>query len=147
MPVSRGNQMAPPRPVILLIMPASDTSPSASPDRLAASARAAFAAAFNGPPDVSARAPGRVELLGNHTDYNGGLVMSAAIDRYTVVAGRAVPGRVARVRSVQFDQDDEFPIDAITPTEPGSWSRYARGVCWALSEQSRKATQPGWPCG
>ena len=32
--------------------------------------------------------PGRVELLGNHTDYNGGLVMAAAIDRFTVVAGR-----------------------------------------------------------
>jgi galactokinase len=124
-------------------------NPDANPVRseLEAAARAAFAAAFGGEPVVIARAPGRVELLGNHTDYNGGLVACAAIDRFTVVAGRVRPGRIARVRSVQFEQDDEFSIDAITPTEKGSWSRYARGVCWALSEQSREANQPGWPCG
>ena len=45
-------------------------------------ARAAFTARFGGEPAVAGCAPGRVELLGNHTDYNGGLVMAAAIDRF-----------------------------------------------------------------
>ena len=77
--------------------------------------------------------PGRVELLGNHTDYNGGLVIAAAIDRTTVVVGRRAAGREARVASVQFDELDTFSLDAIEPTEPGAWTRYVRGVCWALA--------------
>ena len=85
-------------------------------------------------------APGRVELLGNHTDYNGGLVMAAAIDRSTVVVGPAVP-TAARPRfvSVNFDQADTFSLDAIEPTESGAWTRYVRGVCWALSRVGRAA--------
>ncbi len=50
-------------------------------------ARAEFIKAFGGEPSALGRAPGRVELLGNHTDYNGGLVLAAAIDRSTVVVG------------------------------------------------------------
>jgi galactokinase len=79
-------------------------------------------------------APGRVELLGNHTDYNGGLVISAAIDRATIVVGRGADGLEGRFESLNFGQGDAFPLDAIEPTECGSWSRYTRGVCWALSE-------------
>ncbi|MBV8556764.1 MAG: galactokinase family protein, partial [Planctomycetaceae bacterium] len=55
-------------------------------------ARAAFVESFGAAPGVLSRAPGRVELLGNHTDYNGGLVMAAAIDRSTVVVGRRAEG-------------------------------------------------------
>ncbi len=50
--------------------------------QLTSEARAAFTARFGGEPAVLGCAPGRVELLGNHTDYNGGLVMAAAIDRF-----------------------------------------------------------------
>ena len=97
-------------------------------------ARAAFAARFGGEPAVAGCAPGRVELLGNHTDYNGGLVMAAAIDRSTAVVGRRIPGREARVASVNFGQTDEFSLDEIERTEAGAWSRYVRGVCWALND-------------
>ena len=72
-------------------------------------------------------APGRVELLGNHTDYNGGLVMAAAIDRSTVVVGRSSSSRQARVVSVNFGQDDAFSLDEIEQTESGAWTRYVRG--------------------
>ena len=96
-------------------------------------ARAAFAKAFGGEPTALGRAPGRVELLGNHTDYNGGLVLAAAIDRSTVVVGRALAGRMARVRSANFGESDDFPIDAIEPGESsGTWGRYIRGVNWAI---------------
>ena len=63
-------------------------------------ATAAFTARFGGEPAVMASAPGRVELLGNHTDYNGGLVIAAAIDRRTVFVGRRSP--VARRESRRF---------------------------------------------
>jgi galactokinase len=97
-------------------------------------ARAAFAARFGGEPAVAGCAPGRVELLGNHTDYNGGLVMAAAIDRSTVVVGRRSAGREASVGSVNFGQTDDFSVDEIERTEAGDWSQYVRGVCWALSD-------------
>lgn len=97
--------------------------------------RAAFTAAFGGTPEVVARAPGRVELLGNHTDYNGGLVLASAIDRFTLVAGRPIAGRVARVRSLGFDGEAVFLIDALQRGEPGSWGRYVRGVVWAMQEK------------
>ena len=97
-------------------------------------ARAAFARTFGDEPMAIARAPGRVELLGNHTDYNGGLVLAAAIDRSTVAVGRLRPGRSARVRSADLDRTDTFAIDAIEPDEPGAWVRYVRGVAWALAE-------------
>src|SRR5262249_20093711 len=97
-------------------------------------ATAAFTARFGGEPDVMATAPGRVELLGNHTDYNGGLVIAAAIDRTTICVGSQRKDRNAAVASVQFDELDTFSLDAIEPTEPGTWARYVRGVCWALTQ-------------
>lgn len=94
-----------------------------------------FAERFATAPTVAARAPGRVELLGNHTDHNAGLVLAAAIDRFTVVAGRARADRSARFWSVNFDQEECFGVDAIEPTSQGSWGRYVRGVLWTLSAE------------
>jgi galactokinase len=96
----------------------------------------AFAEAFGGQPTALGRAPGRVELLGNHTDYNGGLVLAAAIDRWTVVVGRSGEGREARVRSANLGELDVFAIDQIEPGHPSdSWGRYVRGVTWAILEK------------
>src|SRR6516165_8526472 len=106
-------------------------------ETLSAQAHAAFAAQFGGEPTALVCAPGRVELLGNHTDYNGGLVMAAAIDRTTVVVGRPVAGRQARVLSVNFSQADAYSLDAFEQTETGAWTRYVRGVCWALTQGRR----------
>ena len=104
------------------------------PKELETQARETFAARFGGEPEVVAVAPSRVELLGNHTDYNGGLVLAAAIDRHTVVVGRALTAsRDARVHAVNLNEDDAFAVDAFEPTAKGSWSRYVRGVLWALS--------------
>ena len=97
-------------------------------------AREAFADAYPGPPTLLGRAPGRVELLGNHTDYNGGLVLAAAIDRETVVVGRPDDNREARVRSANLGRDDFFALSAIVPDEDESWTSYVRGVTWAIQE-------------
>ena len=104
------------------------------PASLERSALAAFEATFGPGPSVLARAPARVELLGNHTDYNGGLVLAAAIDRFTVVVGRPLPAstRVGRARSAHFETVEAFDLDDPEPGEAGSWGRYVRGVAWAL---------------
>jgi galactokinase len=95
-----------------------------------------FTGAFAGRPAVVGRAPGRVELLGNHTDYNGGLVLAAAIDRFTAVAGRRGEGHRARFRSANFGDEVGFDFvpEPIDPGEPGAWGRYVRGVAWALQD-------------
>lgn len=101
---------------------------------------AAFATVFGARPTFLGRAPGRVELLGNHTDYNGGLVMAAAVDRETVVVGRPVAGRTARVHAADFAQTDTFDLDAIEPAAQGHWSNYARGVVKLLQTTHGSAT-------
>src|SRR5215212_11279490 len=58
-------------------------------------------------PDGVAIAPGRIELLGNHVDYNGGPVLAAAIDRFIVVAIARDPGREPTVRAIAADVPDE----------------------------------------
>jgi galactokinase len=103
-------------------------------ERLEERAVAAFVRAFGARPTAVARAPGRVELLGNHTDYNEGHVLASTIDRFTVVAGRPRAERLARVYSDDFGQEEQFPLDAMEPGPDGSWGRYVRGVVWALQE-------------
>ncbi|MGE3820602.1 MAG: galactokinase [Isosphaeraceae bacterium] len=102
-------------------------------------ARRVFNERFGKDPNVIARAPGRVELLGNHTDYNGGLVLAAAIDRFAVVAGRATTSPGASVHSANFDQTDTFHFgrDQLELGDRTSWARYVRGVVWALTERQR----------
>jgi galactokinase len=112
-----------------------DEGPStADLEALVAQACRAFHARFGAEPAVVGCAPGRVELLGNHTDYNGGLVIAAAIDRFTAVVGRRGNGHEATVASANFGDVDTFSLDAIDRTEHGAWTRYVRGVCWALGE-------------
>ena len=105
-----------------------------SPEQIA---HAAFVETFGAAPLVAGRAPGRVELLGNHTDYNGGLVLAAAIDRATVVVGRAVPGVEARVRSANLGGTDTYSPAGLHPSAGAgddSWGRYVRGVTWAVGQ-------------
>jgi galactokinase len=97
-------------------------------------ARRAVLNAFAGSPNVVAQAPARVELLGNHTDHNGGLVLAAAIDRYTVVVGQACEGRQAAVVSTNMAGVDAFTTDNLSPNGSGGWGEYVRGVTWALCE-------------
>ncbi|MEO6280666.1 galactokinase [Roseateles sp.] len=96
---------------------------------------AAFDTAFGGAPTAVARAPGRVNLIGEHTDYNDGFVLPCAIDFGTLVAARARSDR--RVRLLALDQGealDEFSLDdPITPRgEDAAWANYVRGMVQAL---------------
>ncbi|MBV8488812.1 MAG: galactokinase [Planctomycetaceae bacterium] len=103
-------------------------------DELEARAIAAFKARFGTRPTSFGSAPGRVELLGNHTDYNGGLVMAVAIDRFTLAVGRPVSGQTCRVHTLNFDSDDAFDLGRILPGGTGDWTNYVKGVIWAIQD-------------
>ncbi len=79
------------------------------------------------------QAPGRVNLVGDHTDYNDGFVLPAAIDRQIVVA--ATPRRDSRVNvyALDFDQWDHFDLqNEIARLGENSWGNYIRGMAWSL---------------
>lgn len=97
-------------------------------------ARAGFEAVFGRAADGLWSAPGRVNLIGEHTDYNEGFVLPFAIDRRTVVALGVRDDRRVRVASTFADQLAEIDLDAIAPDALGGWSAYPLGVAWAFSE-------------
>src|SRR5512143_2132047 len=89
-----------------------------------------FARAFEGSPDLVARAPGRVNLIGEHTDYNDGFVLPMAIDYDIRVAARARPDRTVRLFSCDLDKRDTFSLDHVRRVAEGkpTWADYVRGV-------------------
>ncbi len=89
-----------------------------------------------GSPEIRAQAPGRVNLIGEHTDYNDGFVFPAAIDREVGVAMRRRTDRLVRLYSETYRRHDEFDLDAFARIPPGSdastWGNYVRGVVRVL---------------
>lgn len=93
-------------------------------------ALASFVGAFDATPDILVQAPGRVNLIGEHTDYNDGFVLPCAIDFQTVVATRVRDDALVRVVAADFNQAlDEFRLDAPIAHKPRQpWANYVRGV-------------------
>lgn len=84
------------------------------------------------------RAPGRVNLIGEHTDYNDGFVLPVAIDLGTIVAGAARADRRVRVRSLNLDEALEFDLDNPGPAERGIWLDYVEGVAVMLETRGAR---------
>lgn len=93
-------------------------------------ARQAFFAAFGRHAELSVQAPGRVNLIGGHTDYNDGFVLPCAIDFHTVISGSARKDRRVRVLAVDYSAAlDEFSLEqTIVPLPDRLWANYVRGV-------------------
>jgi len=93
--------------------------------------RGTFGALYGGVPRLF-RAPGRVNLIGEHTDYNDGFVLPMAIDRGTVVAAVPRSDRMVRVHSANLNESAQFDLDRPGPPRRGSWVDYVEGVAQAL---------------
>ncbi|HEM7971130.1 TPA: galactokinase [Citrobacter farmeri] len=89
-----------------------------------------FAEIFGYPATHTIQAPGRVNLIGEHTDYNDGFVLPCAIDYQTVISCAARNDRLIRVIAADYDnQTDEFSLDApIVTHDSQQWANYVRGV-------------------
>jgi galactokinase len=105
-------------------MPATD-------ETTAVSLQARFKQLWGAPPKIF-RAPGRVNLIGEHTDYNDGFVMPAAIGFYTWIAIARSDGRTLRVHSEQFNETVELPLDSLAGPPRQHWSDFIRGVAAVL---------------
>ena len=104
------------------------------PNDLVASTREAFTAAYAGPAAVVGHAPGRVNLIGEHTDYNGGLCLPVALPHRTYVAAAARSDGRLRIASRQQSDAWEGSLDDVAPGAVPGWAAYAAGVPWALRE-------------
>src|SRR5438067_13800368 len=78
--------------------------------------------------EMTAHAPGRVELLGNHTDYNEGFVLSAAIDRGVTMSGKKTDTRLVELRSETMDAAFAANLDEIKRSEEQPWANYVLGI-------------------
>ncbi len=93
---------------------------------------AAFFDHFQDQPAAIVRAPGRVNLIGEHTDYNDGFVLPMAIDRAVWIALRPRPDRQVHLHSLDFDQSLTFSLDDLS--QRTGWAGYVQGVAWALGD-------------
>ena len=84
------------------------------------------------------RAPGRINLIGEHTDYNDGFVMPVAIDRRTTVVARPRGDRVLTAVSKAFSSTAEMRLDDLGGGPSGSWSDYVRGTAAVLERRGHR---------
>ncbi|MBN2577370.1 MAG: galactokinase [Pirellulales bacterium] len=100
-----------------------------------------FTQRFGGPAAWVVRAPGRVNLIGEHTDYNDGFVLPLAIDRAVWIALRRRPDHRVAVYSVDYRQDGAFDLDRLE-NEKSGWLEYVKGTAWSLEESGLRLA--GW---
>lgn len=95
----------------------------------------AFQARFGAAPSLWCRAPGRVDLMGSHTDYNLGLVLTLPIGYDAWIAARPRTDRTVRLYSMNLDAESSFGLDLIVPGPRRCWSNYCRGVAQVLKAE------------
>ena len=87
-----------------------------------------FAAAYSAKPAAYSRAPGRLEILGNHTDYNEGFVLSCATGQATEMAIAAIPGRICKLQNPPLKGEFTIDLDDMDTPRPKDWTNYIKGV-------------------
>ena len=99
-----------------------------------------FEETFGGPPTFIASAPGRVNLIGEHTDYNDGYVFPVAIDKYLNIAARKRPDRRVALYALDVNDSWEFCLDTLSsiPPQAPAWSHYLIGVASLLQASGRE---------
>jgi galactokinase len=94
-----------------------------------------FIETYGGEPRLF-RAPGRVNLIGEHTDYNGGFVLPMAIDKEAAVAVRERSDRKIRAYTINLEEAAEFDLDEEKPRKKGFWLNYIEGVARILESKT-----------
>lgn len=102
---------------------------------------AEFSRIYGTQPTHVVRAPGRVNLIGEHTDYNDGFVLLIAIDRAAWIALRPRTDKTVNVYSSYFEQSISFSLEDFETAKDG-WIEYLRGVAWVLKGDGYPLT--GW---
>src|SRR5688572_27962718 len=101
----------------------------------------AFVDRFGATPDIIARAPGRVNLIGEHTDYNDGFVLPLAIDRAVWIALRPRSDGIVKLESLDFPGSVSFRLDANRLVDH-SWVKYVQAVALVLASRGHQLN--GW---
>jgi galactokinase len=109
-------------------------APAGDPEQVADELFSRFTARFGREPSVVAAAPGRVNLIGEHLDYNGGRCLPLALPHATYAALAARDDRVLSVTSLQMERTREVALDDLRPGAVAGWAAYVAGVVWALAE-------------
>jgi galactokinase len=106
-----------------------------SDGKLYSTAAGLFESHFGSAHTTGAYAPGRIEVLGNHTDYNEGLVLSAAIDMGTVFLVALTESNECRLLACDTGEEAVFDISALAPSQEYGWANYVKGVVAGLRER------------
>ncbi|MBC8415773.1 MAG: galactokinase [Candidatus Cloacimonetes bacterium] len=97
-----------------------------------------YKAIYKKSPTHIIRAPGRVNLIGEHTDYNDGFVLPIAIDRYTNMLISQNDDRKVRLFDLKYREKEEFNLKNIEPSRQKKWSNYQRGIAKVLLDAGYK---------
>jgi galactokinase len=89
---------------------------------------------FGTSPAFYVYAPGRVNLIGEHTDYNEGYVLPMAIERSIRIALRPRPDHRVRVHSLDYNQSAEFDLTSLQHDSP-AWAEYIKGIAWVMQQE------------
>jgi galactokinase len=129
-PPARDSNALPSHPVI-----------APSPAETAAAARAEFLRQFGASPVGVAFAPGRVNLIGEHTDYNDGFVLPMALEDGLAAAYGPNDDRVLRIHAREFGETREMALDgAVATDEPAGWFRYGVGIALTMAAAGLRVT-------
>lgn len=106
-----------------------------------------FSEIFGGKEEWIVRAPGRVNLIGEHTDYNGGFVLPMAIDRAVWIALRSRKDKQVFVYSMEYKENRSFSLDILEKQnqeekKKSEWIDYIQGTAWALQKEGYNLS--GW---
>ena len=105
---------------------------------------AKFEKMYGAKPEIVAYAPGRIEVLGNHTDYNEGYVFSAAIDKGTFFAVSATADDTCELTAGDFMETAKFTTSTVKPATEMTWQNYVTGTFNWLFDGNPASAKHGW---
>ncbi len=105
-------------------------------------AKEIFSQTYTGSPELTVTAPGRVNLIGEHTDYNNGFVLPMAVSRGIAIAGRERKDSKILLYSADYQESENFSLDSIRPDFSRPWANYFKGV--ALMMRKNGLSLSGW---